>query len=211
VIREVARFSVPGIEVMGVALDGPTLWVSCRESHQLFAVDTATHAVREAIETPGAPFGVAVKGGELRVVMGFGNDDDDRYIYRFVPGTGFDAQRIACPDLSGVHTAFDGDQLYLSQAHNMRILALDGNGDITRAIQLDRRPVGMAIDGGTFYLVTTDKGFKNLELTKLDASGETSSLVTLASIPFVARGLAVDGDRYWTGSRRENEVVAFVC
>ena len=67
---------------------------------------------------PGAPFGIAVVGDELAVVIGHGNDDDDRYIYRFVPGHGFKSGRIQCPDLSGVHLAFDGATLFLSQAHN---------------------------------------------------------------------------------------------
>ena len=158
---------------------------------------------------PGAPFGIAVVGDELAVVIGHGDDDDDRYIYRFVPGQGFKSGRMQCPDLSGVHLAFDGDTLFLSQAHNRKILALDGGGTVLREIGLDRVPVGMTIIDGNFYLITGAKNFKNLELTKVDARGETPRVTSLASIPFVARGLTFDGSRFWTGDRDSNEIVAF--
>jgi hypothetical protein len=208
-INEVLRFPAPGAEPLGLAFDGPTLWISSREAHRLYAVDPATWTVSEEAETPGAAFGIAVGRDELRVVIGFGEDDDDRYIYRFVPGRGFERERIECPDLSGVHVAFDGDALFLSQAHNMRILGLDGHGAVVREIRLDRVPVGMTIIDGIFFLVTGDKDFKNLELTKVDAHGEMPRVTSLASIPFVARGLAFDGFRFWTGHRDQNEIVAF--
>lgn len=185
------------------------MWIASREAHRLYALDSATWTVREEVRAPGAPFGIAVIGNELRVVIGYGHDDDDRYIYRFIPGHGFKSERIECPDLSGVQLAFDGDTLFLAQAHNMRILALDVDGFVTRYIRLDRVPVGMTIIGGLFYLITGDKDFKNLELTKLNAHGETPHLTSLASVPFAARGLTFDGSRFWTSHRDHNEIVAF--
>ncbi len=145
----------------------------------------------------------------MRVVIGFGEDDDDRYIYRFVPRHGFKSDRIECPDLSGAHVAFDGDTLYLSQAHNRLILALDERGAVIREIRLDRTPVGMIVVKGLFYLVTGEKNFRNLQLTKVDARGETPRVTALASIPFTARGLATDGSQFWTSDRTNNEIVAF--
>jgi hypothetical protein len=62
---------------------------------------------------PGAPFGIAVGRDELRAVSGYG-DDNDRDIYRFVPGHGCKGNRIGCS-----HAAVDGDTLFLSQAHRM--------------------------------------------------------------------------------------------
>jgi hypothetical protein len=209
-IIETARLPAPGPEPLGVAFDGTTLWVASREAHRLYAMDPATWTVRAEAQAPGAPFGITAIGDELAVVVGFGNDDDDRYIYRFVPGDGFKSGRIQCPDLSGVHLAFDGETLFLSQAHNRRILALDGDGAILREIVLDRVPLGMTIIDEFFYLITGDKQFKNLELTKLDARGETPVLTSLASIPFNARGLTYDGSRFWTGHRDSNEIVAFM-
>jgi hypothetical protein len=210
-ISEILRLPAPGDEPLGLAFDGTMLWVACRESHRLYALEPATWRVREEVAAPGAPFGIVFHGGEFRVVIGFGHDDDDRYIYRFVPGCGFESDRIECPDLSGVHVAFDGDTLVLSQAHNRRILSLDDRGGITREIRLDRVPVGMTIVDGSFYLVTGDREFRNLQLTKLDARGETPQVMPLASIPFTARGLAFDGSRFWTGERNDNELVAFAA
>jgi hypothetical protein len=208
-IHETRRLPAPGPEPLGFAFDGATLWIASRVAHRLYATDPATLTVRDEVQTPGAPFGIAVVGDELQAVIGFGDDDDDRYIYRFVPGRGFESDRIECPDLSGAHLAFDGDTLFLSQAHNMRILALGHAGAVTREIRLDRVPVGMTIVDGAFYLITADKAFKNPQLTKLDVSGEIPRLTALASIPFRARGLAFDGSRFWTGDREANEIVAF--
>jgi hypothetical protein len=208
-IDEILRLPSPGPEPLGLAFDGTSLWIASREAHRLFAVNPATWTVREEAEVPGAPFGIAVVGIELRVVVGIGDDDDDRYIYRFVPGHGFKSDRITCPDLSGAHVAFDGDKLYLSQAHNRKILALDSHGAVTREIPLDRRPVGTMILDDVFYLVTCDLEWKNHELTSVDARGEKSIITSLASIPFGARGLTFDGARFWTSDRRANEIVAF--
>lgn len=207
-VKEILRVPAPGPEPLGVAFDGRTLWVSSREAHRLYALDAATWTIGDEVETPGAPFGIAVVGDELRVVIGFGDDDDDRYIYRFVPGEGFADDRIECPDLSGVHLAYGGDALFLSQAHNRRILALDGRGGVIREIRLGREPVGMTIVDGAFYLVTGEN-FKNLHLTRVDTTGEEPRVSLLASIPFVARGLAFDGECFWTGSRSDNQIVAF--
>ena len=207
-INEALRLPAPGPEPLGLAFDGATLWIGSREAHRLYAVDPATWAVREEVVAPGAPFGIAVLGDELRVVLGFAEDDQDRYIYRFVSGHGFKNDRIECPDLSGAHLAFDGDTLFLSQAHNRRILALDGQGAVIREIPLDRAPIGMTIVNGAFHLVTGDKGLQHMELTRVDARGETPRVTTLASIPFTARGLAFDGSRFWTCDRGANEIVA---
>ncbi len=201
------RYPAPGPEPLGLAVDGATLWISSREAHRLYAIDSATWIVREAFETPGAPFGIAGSGDVFRVVIGFGHDDDDRYIYRFVPGRGFENGRVACPDLSGAFVAFDDDTLYLSQAHNKKILALGDRGAVLREIDLERRPVGMTAFGGTFYLVTVDEEWKNTELTAMDARGESPRITALASIPFGARGLAFDGQRFWTSHRAVNEIV----
>ena len=208
-IRELLRLPAPGLEPLGLALDGATLWISCRESHRIYAMDPSSWELRDEVKTPGAPFGMTMVGDELRAVIGVGDDDDDRYIYRFIPGHGFKNDRLACPDLSGVHLAFDGDTLFLSQAHNMRILALDDKASVIREIPLARRPVGMTIHGGCFYLVTADEDWKNHQLTKVDAHGEMPFATTLASLAFGARGLAFDGARFWTSDRRMNEIVAF--
>jgi hypothetical protein len=208
-INETRRLPAPGPEPLGLAFDGTTMWIASREAHRLYTVDRVTGDVGEEARCPGAPFGIAVAGDELRVVIGYGDDDDDRYIQEFLPGKGFKDGRIACPDLSGAHLAFEGGTLFLSQAHNMRVLALDARGGVTRKVQLDRVPVGITIVDGRFYLITGEKNFKNLQLTLLNLDGEVPRLTFLASIPFVARGLTFDGSHFWTGDRDKDEVVAF--
>src|SRR5271166_4227187 len=98
-IREIRRVPAPGPEPLGLAFAGATLWIASREAHELYAVDPATWTVGEEVPAPGAPFGIATGKDGIRVVIGFGEDDDDRYIYRFVPGRGFGSNRIECPDL----------------------------------------------------------------------------------------------------------------
>jgi hypothetical protein len=210
-ISESLRLPSPAPKPLGLAFDGPTLWMGSRETNRLYAINAAAWTARDEGEAPGGPFGMTVVGDEFRVIVGLGENQNDRYIYRFVPGHGFKSDRIACPDLTGAHLAFDGDVLFLSQASYRRILALDARGAITREIPLERVPVGMTIVEGKFYLVTTDEEFENVQFTQVDAHGATPRITTLASIPFDARGLAFDGSRFWTSHRDNSEIVAFTA
>ena len=208
-IKELLRLPSPAPLPLGLAADGGTLWMASRETHRVYGIDMTKWTVFEESPAPGGPFGMTMVGDELRVVIGLGEKDHDRYIYRFVPGHGFKGDRIECPDLTGAHVAFDGDTLFLSQASYCKILALDGQGNIVREIPLERAPLGMTIANGFFYLITGDKEFENLEFWKIDAHTETPAITVLASIPFDARGLAYDGSRFWTSHRDNNEIVAF--
>jgi hypothetical protein len=208
-ISESLRLPAPAPKPLGLAFDGTTLWMASRTTHRLYAIDPAKWTAREEAEAPGGPFGMTIVGDELRVVIGLGENEHDRYIYRFVPGHGFKDDRIECPELTGAHLAFDGDTLFLSQAAYRRILALDAQGVVIREIPLDRTPLGMTIVGGDFYLVTSDEEFENLQFTQVDARGERPQVKHLASIPFDARGLTFDGARFWTCHRDDNEIVAF--
>lgn len=183
--------------------------MASRETHRLYKIDIATWTVSDEAQAPGNPFGMAVVGDELRVVMGYGEKAHDRYIERFIPGHGFKSEKIECPDLTGSHLAFDGDTLFLSQASYSKIVALDGHGAVLREIPLPRRPLGMTIVDGCFYVITSDDEFENLELWKVDARGEHPNAHAVGSIPFDARGLAFDGTRFWTSHRDNNEIVAF--
>lgn len=208
-IKELLRLPSPAPLPLGLAADGDTLWMASRETHRLYAIDTKKWTVSDEAQAPGGPFGMTMVGDELRVVIGHGEKDYDRYIYRFFPGHGFKNDRIACPDLTGSHLAFDGDTLFLSQASHRKILALDGQGKVIREISLDRTPVGMTIADGCFYVITGDEEFENLEFWRVDAHNETPQVTVLASIPFDARGLTYDGSRFWTSHRDDNEIVCF--
>lgn len=207
-ISQIRRLPAPAPKPLGLAFDGPKLWMGSREAQRLYAIDPASWAGHDEGAAPGSPFGMTFVGDELRVVLGLG-EDDDRYIYRFIPGHGFKSDRIACPQFTGSHLAFDGDTLFLSQAGNRAILALDAKGEVTRTISLERVPLGMTIARGLFYLVTSDSEFEDLQLTSVDARSATAQVTALASIPFAARGLAFDGSHFWTSHRDANEIVAF--
>jgi len=208
-INELRRLPSPAPLPLGLAFSGDTLWMASRETHRLYAIDPNKWTVNEEAQAPGGPFGMTMVGDELRVIIGLGEKDHDRYIYRFIPGHGFKSDRIACPDLTGAHLAFDGDTLFLSQASYRKILALDGQGNILREIPLERPPLGMTIVEGCFFLIAGDSEFENLELWKVDAHTEAPVVSVLASIPFDARGLTYDGSRFWTSHRDNNEIVAF--
>jgi hypothetical protein len=209
-IKEQLRLPSPAPLPLGLAADGNTLWMASRETHRLYSIDIAKWTAKDEGEAPGGPFGLTLVGDEIYAVVGFGPKDHDRYIYRFIPGHGFKSDRIECPDLTGNFVAFDGDTLFLSQAHYTRIVALDGHGAILREISLaPRRPVGMTIADGHFYVITSDEEFENLELWKIDARTEKPDVTVLATVPFDARGLTYDGSRFWTSHRDSNEIVAF--
>jgi sugar lactone lactonase YvrE len=208
-ITELRRLPSPAPLPLGLAIDGETLWMASRETNRLYAIDVNTWTVSVEAQAEGSPFGMAVVGDELRVVMGYGEKAHDRFIERFISGHGFKSEKIECPDLTGSHLAFDGDTLFLSQASYDKILALDGQGVVLREIELPRRPVGMTIVDGCFYLITTNEQFEDVELWKVDARGQKPVAHPVASIPFDARGLAFDGTRFWTSHRDNNEIVAF--
>jgi len=207
-ITEDLRLPSPTPKPFGLVSDGTTMWLGGRETQRLYALDVATWTVREEAQSPGGPFGMTMVGDELRVIVGAG-EDDDRYIYRFIPGHGFKNDRLPCPECTGAHVAFDGDTLFVTQATNKRILALDAQGVVLREIPLGRIPLGMAIADGCFYLITGDDEFENLQFDRVDARGENPATTTLALIPFDARALTYDGSRFWTSHRDNNEVVAF--
>jgi hypothetical protein len=207
-VTEIFRLPAPAPKPLGVAFAGTALWTASREAHRLYAIDPASWTARDEGEMPGTPFGMTVVGDELRIVIGMG-ENDDRYIYRFVPGHGFKSDRIACPDFTGSHLAFDGDVLFLSQAQHRTILSLDAKGAVIRTIALERVPIGMTIVQGSFFLVTSDEEFEDVQLTKVDARGTAPSITAVARIPFAARGLTFDGTRFWTSHRDNNEIVAF--
>jgi len=208
-IDEVQRLSSPCPAPIGIAYDGTYLWLGSVETDRIYAVDTMHGSVSEEWPAGGTPYGMCALGDELRVVVGE-PVDDDRELARVVPGHGFKNHRLACPDATGSWLAYDGDFLFLSQRFQKRILELDEGGAVRRAIPVEREITGMTIVDGCFYLMTTEsKEVDDYRLVRFDARGPEPVATELAAIPFVARGLAFDGTRFWTNIRAENTVVAF--
>ena len=69
---------------------------------------------------------------------------------------------------------------------------------------------GHTIVGGCFYCITTDDEESGVYfLTRVDARGPSTTSVDLATIRFNARGLAFDGERFWTNDCEIHQTVAF--
>ena len=72
-----------------------------RNLRRIYAIDPKKWTVLEEREAPGIPWAAVATNGTLRFTIEEGSDDD-RYIHRFIPDTGFSASdRIACPELTG--------------------------------------------------------------------------------------------------------------
>lgn len=207
-IQELLRLPSPAPRPQALAFDGRFLWMGSVETQRLYAIDPEHWTVAQEAKAPGKPWGMTAVGDEFRVLLGEGADDD-RFIRRFIPGHGF-REAVPAPDNTGSHLSYDGEFLYLSQWYNRRILELDDAYKVVREIPLQHQVCGQVISGGCFYLLTTDDEDANeYWLTKVDARADKPVSTDLARITFAARGLAFDGERFWTNHRENNEIVAF--
>jgi hypothetical protein len=207
-IEELLRIPAPCPAPIGLACDGPDLWIGSIETNRIYGLVAQQGRVFEEAVAPGRPFGITVTGDALRVVLE--GDSDDRFIRRYIMGKDFKSEAIRCPDGTGSFLAYDGDRLYLSQRYNKAILELDDRGTVLRTIPVPREITGMVIVGGRFYLVTTESSeVDDYRLLCLDARKEQPEVHELAAIPFAARSLGFDGTKFWTNCRAENTIVAF--
>ncbi|HEY1883344.1 MAG TPA: hypothetical protein VGG51_09940 [Candidatus Cybelea sp.] len=208
-VRELVRKASPGGRPQPLAYRDKRLWVGAWDTDRIYAVDPATWKVVDEVEAPGRPYGMAVLGDEIRVVVSIGADDD-RYFYRFVPGKGFDdASKTPCPDFTGSHLAAHNGTLYLLQMGLRRILAFDERGAIAREIPLPTRCGGIGVRDGDFYMISADEEFDNLTLATLDVGLPSPQAVPIAVLNPEARALTFDGKAWWTSYREQNEIVSF--
>jgi hypothetical protein len=209
-ITELLRLPSPAPKPQSLAMDGTTLWMGSRETARIYAIDLPTWAARDEAQAPAVPWGMTVVGDELRVIYG---DDthDDRVVRRFIPGHGFTAKGgFVCPEGTGSQLGWDGDVLYISQWYNKRILGVDAQGAVLNTVDVPHGVCGQVVVQGRFYLVTTDdEANGDYWLTRVDARGENPVCEDLAIIPFPARALAFDGERFWTNHREADQIVAF--
>ncbi len=207
-IQERDRHPAPGPRNIGIAAHEDRIWVGSVEEARIFEMNRANWANHSSADVPGEPIGMTANGEELLVVVGQG-DEDDRYIVRFVPARGFFDKR-PCPEFTGSHLAVDGSgALFLSQAHNRRIVQLDSEARIVRTIELPRIPVGMTLVDDRFYLVTTDNVDTDEGYLGRIGMQSGAAYEDLARIPFKVRGLAYDATAFWTNDRGAQQVVVF--
>jgi len=209
-IVELMRVDAPTLRPQAIAFDGTNLWIGSIETKRLYAIAPQTWTVSDEIGLPGKPWGMTVAGDELLVLLGQ-TEEDHRTIYRVVPGHGLrNSSAIPCPEDTGSHLSYDGDRLYVSQWYNKRIIALDETGKPGTIVDVPHEVCGHTIVAGCFYCITTDDETSGTYyLTRVDARGSSVTSVDLATIPFNARGLAFDGERFWTNDREIHQTVAF--
>jgi len=208
-VEILATHAAPGGRPQPLAFHDGLLWVGCWDTARLYALDPIDWSVREAVALPGKPYGIAPFEGALRLVISLG-DDDDRYLYRFVPGQPLGEEgRAACPDFTGSHLAANGSSLYLVQQSNRRIVRLDGSGTITQEIPLVTRCAGLGFADGRAYVLAADADFDVVEFAAFDLDAPTPTVTTLAPMDVEARALAFDGNAWWTSYRERNEIVRF--
>lgn len=189
-------------------LDG-LLWIGSWDTDAVYGIDPPSWTVREEVPAPGRPFGMTALGDELRVVVA--HDDDDRYLYRFAPGRGFDLQsKTACPDSTGSYIAADGSTIYLGQMTERRILVLDADYTVRRALPLPTRCAGFGLGpDGRFYMISGDAELEHLEFGVLDLSQTQPQFEAIGPLPDEARSLVHDGTAWWTCLRETNELASF--
>lgn len=188
------------------------MWVTSAANGRLYRLDPTTLNVREEFIPPHEALGITYTGSDFRLIIAPTIDEpelerDHRYVHSFKPSAGF-SECFPCPDFSGSFLAYAEGTLYLSQAWDKKLIALNENGKGVREVQLQRRPVGMTLVGGAFYLATVDDDWVDGQLQRLSVD-TAGSAETLLSFPFKPRSVAYDGERFWTADRDNHAIVSF--
>jgi hypothetical protein len=204
------RLSSPAATPQALAWHAGALWMGSRDLRRIYKIDPDKWTVLEERDAPGIPWAAVSAGDSLRFTIGEGSDDD-RYIRSFVPETGFtENERIACPEFTGSYLSYDGEHLYLSQWYKHRILELNREGDILRAIEVGAEVSGhVFVDGLIHVLRGSEQGKEEWSLARLDPKEKTPVVTDVARIPFACRSLTFDGARFWANHRAGNEIVSF--
>lgn len=206
-IVELDRLVATSPEPHAVAVDGDTLYVSSRASKRIDVIDRASWTKRAELEPPGMPWGMAFGNGQLVTTCGE-EADDVRRVRRYTPAAGWQTSYLACPDDAGSHMAVHNGNVLLGQWYNQVVLRLNDAGEIVRRYDVPHGIAGIAVDGNKAFLLTTDdEDAGDYWITELDLASGASKEVAI--VPFHARGLAWDGERFWTNHREADRTVAF--
>ena len=209
VLEQTRRVS-PAVTPQALAWHGGDLWMGSRDLRRIYRIDPNKWSVREEIAPPGIPWAAVSTGNEIRFTIGT-DPDDDRYIWRFVPGQGFnDEGKITCPEFTGSYLSYGDGKLYLSQWYKGVILELDEKGGIRRTIEVGEEVSGHAfVDGWIYVLKGTEQNGESWRMVRLDSREEKPEIRELATVPFACRSLTYDGEKFWSNHRANNEIVAF--
>jgi hypothetical protein len=209
-IIERGRFPSPAPTPQALAWDGNKLWMGSRDLRRIYVIDPQKWDVLEEKEPPGVPWAAVATNGTLRFTIGEG-PNDDRYIRRFTPETGFSEQdKITCPEFTGSYLSYDGENLYLSQWYKHRILKLDASGNIVRVIDIGAEVSGHAFVKGLMYVLRgTEQNGESWTIAQLDPRERKPEVKDIAIVPFACRSLTFDGTTFWSNHRAANEIVSF--
>ena len=229
-IKERKRFRSPTVTPQALAWDGKQLWMSSRDLGFLYKLDGDGTKILEEVDPPGVVWAAVQTNGAMHVTIGKGLNDD-RYVYRYDGKNGF-TKLFACPDLTGSYLSFDGENLYLSQWYEQRILKFDAKGNILRKIDIGAEICGHAFADGSLYLLRgtenvprpqyaggpptaerfrsgAKEGEEQWWIARLDPRNEKPDVADIAKVPFAARSLTFDGETFWSNHRVANETVCF--
>lgn len=208
-IDQLLQIPAPCPGPLGLACDGPNLWVGCGETNRIIGLDANQGTVFEEAAAPAKPYGMCVTGDALRVIIAT-PETDDRTIRRYIFGKDFKSDALRCPGDTGSFLAYDGDSFFVSQRFDQQIVEIDETGAVRRTIPTPKQVTGLTVVGGRIYTVgATDTKSTDYRLSRIDARGPEVEIVELASLPFVARSLSFDGTRFWTHDRDARKIVAF--
>ena len=209
-INEQKRLRSPTETPQALAWHNGVLWMGSRDLRRVYEIDPQSWTVRQELEAPGIPWAAVSLGDELRFTIGEGAEDD-RYIWRFRPGQGFVREgRFACPDFTGSYLSFDGQHLHLSQWYKHRILRLDEQGNILGEIPIGADICGHVFANGVLHVLRGQESpDETWSIARVDLQSATPRVEDLAPVPFAARSLAFDGEKFWSNYRANNETIAF--
>jgi hypothetical protein len=207
-VEELVRIPSP-CPPFGLACDGFNLWVGSNVTNRIYGIDNRNGKVFEECAAPAQPYGIAVTGDALRVILA--EENDDRFLARYVMGKDFKrSETLPLPDASGSSLAYDGDALFVCQRYEKKIVEIDGRGRVIREIPTPQMAAGMTIVGGRFYMLASEsKDATEFSLIRMDVRGAEPEIVELAIVPFSPKSLAFDGRRFWSTDKKQNTIIAF--
>ncbi len=207
-IVERKRLASPTVTPQALAWDGANLWMSSRDLGTLYEIDIDTWKIVDEIDPPGIVWAAVAANGMMHFTIGKGLNDD-RYVYRYDVKNEF-TKLFACPDFTGSYLSYDGEDLYLSQWYEKRILRYDAKGNIVGKIAIGAEISGHTfVDGMIYVLRGMEKPNEDWRIARLDPREEKPDVKDLAVVPFASRSLTFDGEYFWSNHRAKDTIISF--
>jgi len=209
-VIEKCRFVSPARTPQALAWDrrNKKLWMGSRDLRRVYLIDPENGAVLKQQEAPGIPWAAVVLNGELRFTIGEGADDD-RYIFRYTPESGF-SKMFACPEFTGSYLSFDGENLYMSQWYKKRVLKFDDKGNVLGEIDVGAEICGHTFANGSLYVLRgQEQPNEDWRIARVNFQEENSIVEDIAVVPFASRSLTFDGELFWSNYRAKDTIISF--